>query len=97
MSKRRSPEAEPPPRGEDRADKADAKNPSPRTERELASPQEMAVMGGTRNLKGLVCPDCGCADFRVKHTYSTNGGILRRRECRHCGRRLTTREEYLAN
>jgi len=36
---------------------------------------------------GLECPKCGCGDFRVVYTWPTFGGrILRRRECRNCGR-----------
>jgi DNA-directed RNA polymerase subunit RPC12/RpoP len=45
---------------------------------------------------GVECPNCGCRDFRHSHVISTRcpvAGILRRRrECRHCGRRLTTTE-----
>jgi len=43
--------------------------------------------------RGLVCRDCGCAHFRVLYTRRTWGGrLLRRRECRYCGRRVTTYE-----
>lgn len=43
--------------------------------------------------RGLVCPGCGCAHFRVLYTRAAWGGrIIRRRECRHCGRRITTYE-----
>jgi len=43
--------------------------------------------------KGLVCRSCGCGHFRVLYTRRAWGGrILRRRECRHCGRRITTYE-----
>ena len=42
---------------------------------------------------GLVCPDCGCQHFRVVYTRkAARGRIMRRRECRHCGRRFTTIE-----
>jgi len=41
--------------------------------------------------RGLRCPKCGCQHFRVIYTRSTWGGrIMRRRECRHCGKRITT-------
>lgn len=44
--------------------------------------------------EGLVCPDCGCRHFRVVSTRrALRGRILRRRECRHCGKRLTTMEK----
>jgi len=43
--------------------------------------------------RGLECPRCGCGHFRVLYTRRTWGGrLLRRRECRHCGRRMTTYE-----
>ncbi len=43
--------------------------------------------------KGLVCRHCGCRHFRVVYTRPAWGGrIMRRRECRHCGRRTTTFE-----
>ena len=43
--------------------------------------------------RGLRCPRCGCGHFHVVYTRAAAGGaIRRRRECRHCGRRLTTTE-----
>jgi transcriptional regulator NrdR family protein len=43
--------------------------------------------------RGLECPRCGCRHFRVIYTRAAWGGrIVRRRECRHCGRRITTHE-----
>ena len=37
------------------------------------------------------CRRCGCKHFRVVCTRPTWGGpIMRRRECRHCGKRMTT-------
>ena len=43
--------------------------------------------------RGLECRRCGCAHFRVLYTRRALGGrLLRRRECRHCGRRVTTYE-----
>jgi len=41
----------------------------------------------------LECRYCGCRRFRVIYTRAAWGGrIIRRRECRHCGKRLTTWE-----
>jgi hypothetical protein len=49
------------------------------------------LQGGKR---GLECPRCGCRHFHVLYTRAAIGGrILRRRECRHCGRRQTTLRE----
>jgi len=43
--------------------------------------------------KGLACRSCGCRHFRVVYTRPTWGRrIMRRRECRHCGKRVTTWE-----
>ena len=48
---------------------------------------------GPEILKGLVCRTCGCRHFRVLYTRPAWGGrLLRRRACRHCGRRITTHE-----
>jgi len=41
----------------------------------------------------VTCRHCGCKHFRVVCTRPTSGGrIMRRRECRHCGKRLTAWE-----
>jgi hypothetical protein len=65
--------------------------------REIAGSIEMEILGGTTDAKGLRCRECGCSDFRTINTRLTAGGVLRRRLCRHCGRRMSTREEYLAD
>lgn len=42
---------------------------------------------------GLVCRVCGCQHFRVVYVkHRPDGVVLRRRECRHCGKRTLTRE-----
>lgn len=47
-----------------------------------------------REKRGLECPACGCRHFRVVYTRPASGGrIVRRRECRHCGKRITTFEK----
>ena len=44
--------------------------------------------------RGLECRYCGCKHFRVIYTRPYWGGrIMRRRECRHCGKRMTTWEK----
>ncbi len=63
--------------------------------REEASPEEVAAMGGARPLRGLECRDCGCADFSVIQTRKQEGQIYRQRACRHCGRRVTTIEKVI--
>lgn len=48
--------------------------------------------------KGLVCRICGCRHFRVLYTRRAWGGrLLRRRSCRHCGRRVTTTERIIGS
>lgn len=47
--------------------------------------------------RGLACPKCGCGHFRVLYTRRAPAGrLLRRRECRYCGRRITTYEQSTA-
>ncbi|MEA3368728.1 MAG: hypothetical protein U9R68_11515 [Planctomycetota bacterium] len=47
----------------------------------------------TKEKRGLEYRHCGCKHFRVIYTRLAWGGrILRRRECRHCGKRMTTWE-----
>lgn len=41
---------------------------------------------------GLACPKCGCRHLPVWYTRQRPAHILRVRKCRHCGRRVTTRE-----
>jgi len=42
---------------------------------------------------GFPCPACGCCHFHVISTRWSGGvKIVRRRECRYCGRRMTTFE-----
>ena len=44
--------------------------------------------------RGMECRCCSCRHFRVIYTRSAWGGrIMRRRECRHCGKRMTTWEQ----
>jgi len=44
--------------------------------------------------RGLACRYCGCTHFRVIYTRRGWGGkLIRRRECRHCGKRMTTWEK----
>ena len=49
-------------------------------------------MDGDRKL-GLVCRACGCQHFTVVYLRRPAPGVIvRRRECRNCSRRMTTRE-----
>ena len=43
---------------------------------------------------GLECRKCGCRHFRVVYTRRARSGkLVRRRECRNCGKRMTTIEQ----
>jgi transcriptional regulator NrdR family protein len=42
---------------------------------------------------GIRCRQCGCGHFFTLETRKMIGQrIMRRRECRHCGKRITTYE-----
>lgn len=46
--------------------------------------------------RGIRCRDCGCRHFRVIYTRRAFGEkLIRRRECRNCGRRYTTWERVI--
>ena len=42
--------------------------------------------------KGIRCPKCNCADWRVYSTRRGKGRIQRKRVCRHCGKEVLTFE-----
>jgi hypothetical protein len=43
--------------------------------------------------KGLRCRNCGCAHFKTYYTRpKSDGSVARRKQCRHCGRMISTRE-----
>lgn len=43
---------------------------------------------------GLECRRCGCRHFYVIYTRPGRNCITRRRECRYCGLRVSTREFF---
>jgi transcriptional regulator NrdR family protein len=46
--------------------------------------------------RGLRCRKCGCRQFWVVYTRAAWGAkVIRRRECRECGQRLTTWEKAI--
>jgi hypothetical protein len=57
--------------------------------------KETAVEAASER-RGLACPRCECWHLRVIYTRRTAGGrFMRRRECRHCGKRVTTYEHSI--
>jgi len=57
-----------------------------------ARPVEPSAELGDDEPKGIRCRKCHCRDLRVIYTRHYANKIVRRRECRHCGTRLTTTE-----
>lgn len=47
--------------------------------------------------RGIRCSQCGCGHFQVVYTRhrTSPDRIERRRECRHCGKRITTWEKVI--
>lgn len=43
--------------------------------------------------KGIPCRRCGCCHWYVVYVQRLENRIRRRRECRHCGLRVTTYEQ----
>lgn len=41
----------------------------------------------------LVCPKCGCADFRTYKTIPGHVATFRYKLCRHCGHRMLTTQQ----
>lgn len=55
--------------------------------------QQLPTEGKLSENRGIVCSQCGGIELRVIYTRKSWGNrIIRRRECRQCGRRLTTYE-----
>jgi DNA-directed RNA polymerase subunit RPC12/RpoP len=53
----------------------------------------MNLTQSRRGERGIVCPNCGCRHFHTTNTEPLHDGRIRRRkECRHCGRRIVTYE-----
>ena len=48
----------------------------------------MSDLAALNKPTGLECPECGCRDLRPCRSRSGDGEIQRRRECRHCGKRI---------
>ena len=44
--------------------------------------------------QSLECPRCGCRHMYTVETKSTPHRIIRIRQCRHCGRRIKTYEQF---
>ncbi len=60
---------------------------------DTSKPVTVATVHFEQERRGIECPSCGCRLFRVLYTRRSIGDrILRRRECRNCGRRVTTYE-----
>jgi len=56
------------------------------------APEDRQRLSDTQRGGGLECRSCGCRHFHVIRTRRDDGVIERRRQCRACGQRITTRE-----
>jgi DNA-directed RNA polymerase subunit RPC12/RpoP len=63
---------------------------------QVDAPDAPAGAGVAAPSVGLECPTCGCRHFETVETRPRPGIILRRKQCRHCGHRVTTRERVLS-
>ena len=53
----------------------------------------MNQAGSQQTDRGIECSRCGCRHFYTTHTEPLRDGRIRRRkECRHCGRKIVTYE-----
>lgn len=57
-----------------------------------SSPSRAPGVLSSVELAGIRCRKCGCADLPVAYVRHLNGYTQRVRFCRHCGRRIVTRE-----
>lgn len=55
----------------------------------------LAEMAARSALTGgrLVCPRCGCADFKTYKTQQGHVSTFRYKACRHCGHKLLTQQQ----
>ena len=67
--------------------------PGPVAKPEAKPPPPEPEPPGAEEVKGIECLTCGCRHFETLEVRATVGGKLRRRrQCRYCGRRVTTYE-----
>lgn len=48
--------------------------------------------------RGIACPNCGCSDFRIPHTWHVlTPGVFAKRQrlCRHCGEVVYNTKEII--
>lgn len=68
-------------------------SPLPYMKRPRKTLAQMAAEAQKESTGGkIVCPDCGCQDFRTTNTKVVEGFRKRLRICRHCGRPVDTIE-----
>lgn len=68
----------------------------PHMDRPRKSLAQMAEEAQRESTSGkIVCPHCGCVDFRTTNTKVVDGFRKRLRRCRHCGYPVNTIEFVL--
>lgn len=60
------------------------------TDKRPRSLEEMAADAAKGNSGNVVCPKCGCCDFRVYGHAPSQSVTIRYKCCRHCGHRVVT-------
>ncbi len=58
----------------------------------------MIMADQEQEIKRITCPSCGCGDLRVNpggYVRHTKGETIRVKVCRHCNRKVVTRETRL--
>lgn len=58
----------------------------------MSSEREPEAVITEEQPRGLECAGCGCRHFFTLQTRKGMNHVRRRRECRNCGRMVTTRE-----
>jgi transcriptional regulator NrdR family protein len=55
--------------------------------------RKLAAFKNAVGQRGIACSNCGCAHFYTTHTEPLpDGRIRRRKQCRHCGKKVITFE-----
>lgn len=68
----------------------------PHMDRPRKSLAQMAEEAQRESTSGkIICPHCGCVDFRTTNTKVVDGFRKRLRRCRHCGYPVNTIEFVL--
>lgn len=69
------------------------RKPQPAIEPAAPPPEPTPAPPEMQSTRGIECRRCGCRHFLTVWTKPiADGSVRRRRECRHCGHEMTTKE-----